>query len=56
MLAFNFNNERSATRNLISEDRNQKPDDRIQIADAANQITWIVHSHDPFDPSAPSIE
>jgi hypothetical protein len=47
MLAFNFNNVRSTTRNLISGDR---------IADPGNQITWVVHSYDPFSPFAPSIE
>jgi hypothetical protein len=40
----------STTRNFISEDRKQRSNDRIQITDAGNQIAWIVHFRNPFDP------
>ena len=29
---------------------------RKQITDVGNQIAWIVHSRNPFDPYAPSID
>ena len=34
----------------------QRAENRGQMTDAGNQIAWIVHSRDPFEPPAPSIE
>jgi coproporphyrinogen III oxidase len=43
-------------RKQMTENRGQMTDDRIQIADAGNHVAWIVHSRNPFDPPAHSVE
>ena len=48
--------QRSEVRGRKTEVRGQRSDDRIQITAAGNQITLIIHFHNPFDPPAPSTE
>jgi hypothetical protein len=44
------------TRNPQLDIRGQKTDDRRQITDAGNQISWIFYPRNSFDPPAPSIK
>jgi hypothetical protein len=40
---------------VLSEDREQRSEDRIQISDAGNQIARAIHCHSLYNPPASSI-